>query len=114
MIVLICGGRDYSDSEAFDLAMEQVPFEITMVIQGGANGADLLSKIWATNKGIHSAEVNALWTSYNKAAGYKRNAAMLQLNPDYCFAFPGGKGTDMMVSLCEKADIKVWQPYKEE
>ena len=106
MLTLICGGRDYDgDVSCLD------KIQITMVVQGGANGADRLAKEWAKLRGIHHAEVEALWGCFGKGAGPKRNEAMLILRPAYCVAFPGGRGTDSMVKLCESHDIPVWRPY---
>lgn len=111
MITLVCGGRAYYEIRQIETALNMLPTEPSMIIHGGAKGADLLATLWATRKGIHSAEIKALWDWHNKSAGYKRNIAMLLLRPEYCVAFPGGKGTKMMVSLCETAGISVWLPY---
>jgi hypothetical protein len=111
MKLLVCGGRDYfGDVEkALDtcLSMNQ----IDILIHGGARGADSLAAAWAESRGIHCARVNALWNSYGKGAGFKRNSAMLLLQPDGCVAFPGGTGTKMMIDLCRQNNIQVWEPY---
>ena len=106
MNVLVCGGRYYQGDVS---CLSQI--DVTMVIHGNAKGADTLAKLWAIENGIHHAAVPALWDSYGKAAGFRRNSAMLKLNPDYCVAFPGGVGTKMMTELCERAGITVWRPY---
>lgn len=106
MKVLVCGGRDYRGDVSCIL---QLP--ITMLIHGGAKGADSLAASFAILNGIHTARVNALWDFHGRSAGFKRNSAMLELNPEYCVAFPGGKGTQMMVNLCERVGILVWRPY---
>ena len=102
----MCGGRDYNGDVS---CLSQI--DITILIHGGARGADLLADQWAKSNGIHRASVEALWDNFGKSAGYKRNSAMLLLNPEYCVAFKGGRGTEMMVSLCEKKGIPVWRPY---
>ena len=112
MKVLICGGRDFNDYSALSSAMKLLPFDVSMVIQGGARGADSLAKKWAISNGIHYVEVPALWDSFNKKAGSLRNAAMLSLDPGYCIALPGGFGTMDMVHKCIKAGVQVWEPYK--
>ena len=106
MLVLVCGGRDYSGDVS---CLSKI--QVTMIIQGGANGADRLAKEWAKARGIHHAEVEALWDIFSKPAGSKRNAAMLILRPAYCVAFPGGTGTNDMVKQCESHNIPVWRPY---
>lgn len=111
MRVLVCGGRDYNDIENINAALDMLPTKPSIIIQGGARGADNWAAIWALHRGIHVAEVKALWESYGKSAGFKRNNAMLLLNPDYCVAFPGGNGTKMMVELCQFNGVTVWQPF---
>jgi hypothetical protein len=88
-----------------------LPAPPTLIIHGNTRGADTVGKMWAINNGVHHVAVEALWDFYGKSAGYKRNSAMLLLQPEYCVAFPGGKGTDMMVKLCEKDNIPVWRPF---
>jgi hypothetical protein len=115
MKVLVCGGRDFNDEMAMSLALgefHEKTLKITMIIHGGSKGADIYSGHWARHNHIHVAEVHALWDQLERSAGYKRNAAMLTLKPDYCIAFPGGKGTNMMIDLCNKAGVPVWEPYK--
>lgn len=106
MRVLVCGGRDFFGSVD---CLSLIP--ITILIHGGAKGADMLADQWAKSRGIHRARVDALWDIYGKAAGYRRNAAMLLLQPEYCVAFPGGSGTAMMVKLCKDNNVEVWEPY---
>ena len=106
MRVLVTGGRDYI-GDVTCLSM----IDIDILIHGEAKGADSRAAAYCQLNGIHTAGVPALWDFYNKPAGYKRNSAMLLLLPDYCVAFPGGKGTEMMVKLCEKNNIPVWKPY---
>ncbi len=111
MKVLVCGGRDYRDQDRMWRALDACHKKhgITMVIHGGAAGADVMSGDWALEKGIHCATVNALWTRYGKKAGPHRNAAMLELKPDAVIAFPGGRGTANMVTQAEAAGVKVWK-----
>ena len=111
MKLLICGGRDYRDQHALASALERLPFTPTLIIQGGAKGADKLGKQWASRNNIHCAEVLPLWDAFGKKAGHLRNAAMLSLNPDYCLAMPGGAGTAGMVKLCIGAGVPTWRPY---
>lgn len=111
MKLLVCGGRDFNDYIKLDQAMVLLPFKPDMIIQGGAKGADAMARVWAENNGVPHVEVPALWNFHGKKAGYLRNASMLLLDPGYCMAMPGGRGTDDMVRQCEKAKIPVWRPY---
>lgn len=113
--VLVCGGRDYQDYPKLASVMEDIVKNYTpdasylLIIQGGALGADNMARLWATSEGIHSATIPALWNTYGKRAGYLRNSVMAEMEPDLCVAFPGGKGTKMMVDLCKKKGIEVME-----
>lgn len=114
MVTLICGGRDFTSYDALEEAMKMLPTKPTILIQGGAKGADYLGKLWAILNDVQYAEVPAMWENFGKSAGFKRNAAMLLLRPEYCIALPGGVGTRMMIDLCNKANVPVWEPYPKE
>jgi hypothetical protein len=107
MKILLCGGRNYCDAETVRQYLDPFLGQITMLIQGGARGADRLAKEWARGHGVHGAEVEALWQAYSRAGGARRNSAMLVLEPDLCIAFPGGPGTADMVKQCKRANIMV-------
>lgn len=80
MKILVTGGRDYSNKDKLYAALDAVKKKtgISFVIQGGAKGADSIAKQWCKERGVHCIEVEALWDAYRKAAGPRRNAAMLQ------------------------------------
>ena len=108
MRVLVCGGRDYSDYDTVCSTLNRHAFDADVLIQGGASGADELAVDWAEHHQIRIENYPADWKKYGRSAGYIRNAQMLQEGkPDLVIAFPGGKGTAMMVKLAEKAKIKV-------
>lgn len=106
MRVLVCGGREYQGDVS---CLAHLPIDV--LIHGGCRGADLQAAAWAKSRGIHRARVDALWDYYGKSAGFRRNEAMLLLQPEYCVAFPGGKGTQSMIDLCLRASLPVWRPY---
>lgn len=107
MKILVCGGRNYADAIAVKRTLDEFRSRVSLVIQGGARGADDLAKQWANLAGVHCAEVPALWKVHKRAAGHLRNAAMLELRPDICIAFPGGPGTADMMRACVKQGILV-------
>lgn len=101
MRVIICGGRDLTDANWInrlsDYAEQYGPF--TVVIQGGATGADAMAKEWAALNSLPCREYKANWRKYGKRAGPLRNQRMLdEGKPDLVIALPGGRGTaDMIV-----------------
>ena len=111
MKVLVCGGRDFNDVDWLESELDyldsRLPERITLVIEGGAKGADSIAGRWADFHKINHLRVPAKWDKYGKSAGYKRNAEMLTFEPDYVLAFPGGKGTKMMCELARKEGVFV-------
>lgn len=110
MITLICGGRNFGDYKKFNEAMATLSFTPSVVVQGGARGADLLAKMWAKENNIHMAEVCALWNN-GRNAGFDRNSVMLSLGVQYVIAFPGGNGTADTVKKARAMGLPVWLPY---
>lgn len=132
-VVLVCGGRDYTDYAAAAKALDYLRTamelrgigRITDVIHGAARGADTLAARWATESGtatrplkIHSFPAD--WNTHGKRAGYLRNRDMLTFGlalrekEGHYFmvvAFPGGVGTRMMCDLAQKAGVPVYRPY---
>ena len=109
MKLLICGGRHYHDYNRLAACIMALPFTPTLIIEGGARGADALARRWAIANGIHFAEVPALWDFHSKAAGAIRNTAMLELKPDFCLAMPGQSGTNDMATKCEGNGVPTWR-----
>ena len=118
---IICGGRDFSDQEMFDSAMNSV---MTLrgcpsqVVQGGATGADALARAWAKRMAVPCATEEANWAAYGNAAGPIRNRRMLdEWNPvSAVIAFPGGRGTADMVRKARGSLVDVIEivPSREE
>lgn len=109
--VLVCGGRDFSDTKALGSALRSV--EPLCIIQGGARGADYLAATWGRSNGVPVIQVDAQWHRYGKKAGYLRNRWMLDLcAPELILAFPGGNGTKMMVALAVEAGLPVMTPLE--
>lgn len=113
-VILVCGsaprkGRPGFTNRAVVVeVVDSFPPE-AVVVEGGAPGPDRWARFAAEARGIHVAEVRALWSFHRKPAGHKRNAAMLALRPSQCCAFWDGSspGTRDMFTLCYLADIPV-------
>ena len=108
MRVLVCGGRNFQD-QAYLYKMlnaEHKRINITLLIEGGANGADSLARTWAIERGIPYETHRAKWKEYGKAAGSVRNSVMLKVGlPELVIAFPGGVGTADMLYKAKMAGI---------
>lgn len=105
--ILICGGRDFTDRADAQRVLDTFASP-SLVITGGARGADAIGAEWARVRGYARVVFPANWVGELKSAGYRRNKRMLEIGqPDLVIAFPGGKGTANMVSLAKRAGIEV-------
>jgi len=108
---LVCGGRDYGDQAmlfgVLDMEAEQRP--IHAIIQGGADGADRLARMWCQSRNVRYDSYPADWRAHGKAAGPIRNQQMIdEGRPTKVFAFPGGRGTADMVRRAKAAGLPVY------
>jgi len=110
MKVLVCGGRDYGNSEFIERQLDRLHKEMrfTLLIEGGATGADRHAKSWAISRRVPGREFRANWAKHGKAAGPLRNQRMLDVaKPDLVVAFEGGKGTADMCARAIAANVTV-------
>lgn len=108
--VLVCGGRNYNDHARVAAVLDKLHAEvgISLIIQGGARGADELAFGWARANGVEEIQFDADWENQGSFAGPARNKRMLdEGRPDLVIAFPGGKGTADMVRKARKAGVDV-------
>jgi hypothetical protein len=110
--VIITGSRDLQNYPQVKLALdiEHTKEPITLVVQGGANGADYLASVWARENNIPCVEVLAEWSLHGKSAGPKRNRKMLLAYPSArVIAFPKSesRGTRGCMKLAEGFGMKV-------
>ncbi len=117
--VLVCGGRDYRNRtrvvEVLDLIHDADP--ISMLLHGGASGADRFAEWWALThrdyESIACLAFDAEWSKHGRAAGPIRNARMLEEGkPDLVVAFPGGRGTQDMVTRAKVAGVPVHEVFR--
>ena len=107
MRAIVCGGRNFTDKDLVFQSLDGFP-DLETVIHGGARGADSLAGLYARARGIEEEVYKPEWHIYNRAAGPIRNQRMLdEGNPDMVIAFPGGRGTDNMMSIARRAKVLV-------
>src|SRR6266702_2128043 len=112
MRILVCGGRDFGESDSEVNLLVDTLGEyygiIDLLISGGARGADRLAERWANAYNIPIERYEADWGAYGKAAGFIRNKRMIdEGKPELVIAFRGGKGTANMIEQARKAGVKV-------
>jgi hypothetical protein len=99
--IVVTGGRDYNDWETVQKILNL--FDPTLIIQGGATGADALAVKYASFYGKNWITVKADWNKYGKRAGPVRNREMIEAYPGAIIvAFPGGRGTADCVDAAVK------------
>lgn len=109
MRVLACGGREYTDHEALAAVLSDLRRTrgITVLIAGGARGADTMAEEWAKAQGLPCEVYQADWDNLGRKAGPIRNQRMLdEGKPDLVVAFPGGRGTADMVRRAREAGVE--------
>lgn len=108
--VLICGDRNWSNRSLIESTI--LKLKPSLIIEGGANGADFHAREVAKHLAIPFLEFPANWAKYGRAAGPLRNEQMLKEGqPDLVVAFhndlDSSKGTRNMVNLAFKAGVPV-------
>lgn len=78
-------------------------------VQGAEVSADMLADIIARGYGLSVQRFPANWRHYGKAAGYIRNLAMLDTDPDLVIAFQrnGSRGTQHTIDEARRRGIPV-------
>ena len=106
MRVIVAGSRTITDYNRVAQVLDDSPFDITVLIQGGARGVDKLAAEWAKNNDIPCEEISANWKKYGKKAGFMRNLEMAE-HADALIAIWDGKskGTKNMMNIAEKKNI---------
>lgn len=113
-VCIVTGGRGFANQQVLFAALDGLA--PGLVLEGGASGADMLARQWGELRGIPHLTDWALWTKNGKAAGPLRNQHMLVVaqriaahgDGYLCVAaFPGGRGTENMVSAAVRAGVPV-------
>ena len=114
MRVLVCGDRSWSNLAP--ILRELKRLRPTVVIHGGARGADTLAGAAARQLKIPVEVFPAQWDLYGKSAGPIRNKQMLvEGKPDLVLAFHtdimASRGTRDMVRRAERAGVpfEIWE-----
>lgn len=110
MKVLVCGGRDFNDAMTLGSWLGGIHKRggISLLIHGGARGADFMAGEFAKWAGIPVRVYSADWDKHGRAAGPIRNQQMLDDGkPDLVVAFEGGRGTADMVRRAKASGVHV-------
>jgi YspA, cpYpsA-related SLOG family len=116
--VLFFGDRNWEKSYPIKIEIRKLVqwtnrhgYEL-VIIEGGAEGADLLSRTLALEENVHVCHVPALWEHRHASAGPQRNEVMAALEPHEAIGFHAdltkSKGTKSMVKILDRLEI----PYR--
>ena len=117
--VLVTGSRTWNDRELIRDTLDALLAEhgtLTVVHGAASTGADTTAQGWALDR-RHQSSYGAVtpephpadWRRYGRAAGFRRNAAVVALGADLCLAFirNGSHGATHCADLAERAGIPV-------
>ena len=117
MKLAVIGSRDFENIDMLNQVLMKHREEITLVISGGAKGADAMAEQWAKDKGIETLIFLPDWSKYGRSAGVVRNQDIIK-SCDMCIAFWDGKskGTASGIRLCKKygKTCEVYYSYSNE
>lgn len=115
MRVLVTGSRDWDVQYKVDMVLNEIyaladVLESPLTIVHGAcpTGADHFADQWVNGRDDVKPEAwPADWKQYGKAAGPRRNEAMVDAGADLCVAFlrDGSTGTRQTIALARMAKI---------
>lgn len=122
-IVLVCGGRFYTNKqfvfEMLDQCHRIAPFSLLIegeagvrdVVTGEAlEGVDVFAGDWAKSRFVPYIGTPAKWNVYGSEAGLRRNIEQLETYmPHVCIAFPGGTGTVHMTRAAGLAGCAIYR-----
>ena len=76
----IVGGRNFDDYRMLERTIDDLRkrCNVTLIVSGGARGADSLARRYAVEKGVKPLEFIPKWEKYGKAAGFKRNGKIVR------------------------------------
>jgi hypothetical protein len=111
MRVIVCGGRSFTDRDMLFAVLDALNTRrpVSLLIEGGARGADVMAGAWADARGIGHQMFAADWQAQGPSAGPIRNQRMLdEGRPDLVVAFEGRRGTAHMKRIALEAGIEVF------
>ena len=111
--IIIAGGRDYTDVSAMEVGFlkhfNKYRNDQVEIVSGMARGADSTGVELARQYNLVVHEWPALWHTYGRSAGYKRNVQMAK-NATHLLAFWDGvsKGTEHMINTARRVGLETF------
>ena len=105
MKLAVIGSRGFDNYELVEKVLNEYKDKVTLVISGGAKGADTLGEQWAKNNNINTLIYPAEWEKYGKRAGHIRNTDIIN-SCEFCIAFWDGKSAGTQDSIKKAQQMK--------
>lgn len=120
---IVCGPRDFFDSDVVFAAIEKSGFNISEIVSGAAKGVDTIGEHWAREKNIPVKQFVPDWNNitsagavvktgqygpYNAKAGFDRNQQMAEYAEAMIAIDDDTPGTGDMIERAEKAGLKMF------
>jgi hypothetical protein len=109
--VIVTGGRDLKDFDLVSKALDRLHSMhggISLLVHGGAQGADSLAGQWAKDHGVEVKVYEADWGRHGRGAGPLRNIEMLEAHRfAQVLGFPGGRGTKHCLETAVRFGMRV-------
>lgn len=105
MRMAVVGSRVWSNAAVLDAMLDWIAavVPITLVVSGGAAGADSLAEVWARSRGLPLRIYRADWNKDGRSAGFKRNTEIAE-GCDFVVAFWDGRSRGTLDTLAKAAD----------
>lgn len=108
MKVAVVGSRTFTDYNLLRQTLDTLYPQVSLIVSGGAKGADSLAERYAKEEGISTLIFKPDWKTHGKAAGFIRNKDIVEA-ADLVVAFWDGlsKGTKNSMEHAEKMGKKL-------
>lgn len=108
MKVAVIGSRTFKNYSLLRETLDNYYPQISLIVSGGARGADSLGEKYAKEEGIQTLIFKPEWDKYGKSAGMIRNKYIID-NADLVVAYWDGlsKGTKDSIDYATKLNKKL-------
>lgn len=100
MKLAVIGSRTFNDYELLKKHLDDIHIQtpITLIVSGGAKGADTFGEKWANENNIETLIIKPDWNKYGKCAGFARNKDIV-LNSEQVVVFWDNISTGTLHSI---------------
>lgn len=108
MRIAVIGSRSYNDYELMKRTLDEYKGIVSLIVSGGARGADSLGEKWANENNVEKLIFLPDWNKHGKAAGFIRNKDIIE-NSDLVIGFWDGlsKGTEHSLNIAKSKGKQV-------